>query len=93
MPASPDWAHLPKRICGDCGKRYKPYRPLRENEVGFCSDNCRKSYHKHGGAYRKLRGLVRNMVEQEFAEMRAEQQQIRALLARLTPNGPQAPRS
>src|SRR5262252_8599029 len=66
MPASPEWANLPRRKCDDCGTTYKPFRPRLENELGFCSANCRKSYHKHGGAYRKLRGEVRKMVAVEL---------------------------
>lgn len=67
---NPDWAKLPKRHCDDCGKLYKPYRPLLEGERGFCSDNCRKSYHKHGGAYRKLKVEMKRMVEKEFKALR-----------------------
>lgn len=68
---NPEWAKLPKRHCDDCGKLYKPYRPLLEGERGFCTDNCRKSYHKHGGAYRKLKVEMKRMVEREFKEIHA----------------------
>jgi hypothetical protein len=81
---NPAWANLPRRKCDDCGKSYKPKQPLREGTRGFCSDNCRKSYHKHGGAYRKLRGEMRKMVEKELIDIRQEVQneieQIRSLL-------------
>ena len=70
MPLSPEWAKLPKRRCDDCGKMYKQVRPRREGEMGFCSDNCRKSYHKHGGAYRKLKNEMKRMVEREFKALR-----------------------
>lgn len=63
----PAWANLPKRKCDDCGHSYKPKQPLREGQRGFCSDNCRKSYHKHGGAYRKLRGEMQKMLDKEIA--------------------------
>ena len=72
MPLSPEWAKLPKRRCDDCGKMYKQVRPRREGEMGFCSDNCRKSYHKHGGAYRKLKVEMKRMVEKRLDEL-AEQ--------------------
>jgi len=72
MPLSPEWAKLPKRRCDDCGKTYKPVRPRREDEMGFCSDNCRKSYHKHGGAYRKLKVEMRKMVTKELQKIRTE---------------------
>ena len=53
---------------------YKPYRPPRvlngKEELGFCSATCRKSYHKHGGAYRKLKAEMEKMVTREFAKMR-----------------------
>ena len=69
---NPAWSNLPRRKCDDCGKSYKPVRPVKKDERGFCAPNCRKSYHKHGGAYRKLRVEVRKMVEKEFAAMRQE---------------------
>lgn len=76
---NPAWSNLPRRHCDDCGKKYKPARPVKENERGFCSDNCRKSYHKHGGAYRKLRGEVRKMIDKEFSHIKAEMKELRAL--------------
>jgi len=72
MPLSPEWAKLPKRRCDDCGKLYKPVKPRREGEMGFCSDNCRKSYHKHGGAYRKLKAEMVKLVERHMKEIRKE---------------------
>jgi len=35
--------------------------------MGFCTDNCRKSYHKHGGAYRKLRLEITKEIAQQMA--------------------------
>jgi hypothetical protein len=69
---NPAWTNLPRRKCDDCGKNYKPKQPLREGNRGFCSDTCRKSYHKHGGAYRKLRDLTRKLIEGKFAHIEAE---------------------
>ena len=66
------WANLPRRKCDDCGKSYKPVRPVKENERGFCTPNCRKSYHKHGGAYRKLKVEMKRMVEREMQKIRLE---------------------
>jgi hypothetical protein len=63
---SPDWANLPRRKCDDCGKSYKPVRPVKENERGFCTPNCRKSYHKHGGAYRKLKVELEKLIEKRL---------------------------
>jgi hypothetical protein len=54
-----------------------------EGQRGFCCDNCRKSYHKHGGAYRKLKVEMKKMVEkqfaQEFAHINAELKELRSL--------------
>ena len=81
---NPAWSNLPRRKCDDCGKTYKPKQPLRPGTRGFCTDNCRKSYHKHGGAYRKLKAEMRKMVDHKMKEIRQELQteveQIRALL-------------
>lgn len=66
---NPAWANLPRRHCDDCGKSYKPKQPLRPNTRGFCSDTCRKSYHKHGGAYRKLRVEMKKLIERRFKEV------------------------
>lgn len=76
---NPEWANLPRRKCDDCGKGYKPKQPLRPNTRGFCSDNCRKSYHKHGGAYRKLRVEVAKMVKREFEAIHGELKELRRL--------------
>lgn len=69
---NPDWANLPRRKCDDCGKGYKPVRPLVEGQRGFCSDTCRKSYHRHGGAYRKLRDTTEKLIERRLDELRAD---------------------
>ena len=66
------WANLPRRKCDDCGKSYKPVRPVKEGERGFCTPNCRKSYHKHGGAYRKLKVEMQRMVAKEFDKIKAD---------------------
>jgi len=44
--------------------------------MGFCSDNCRKSYHKHGGAYRKLRVEMVKMVERRMQELEKRLREI-----------------
>ena len=75
MPLSPDWANLPRRRCDDCGKTYKPVRPVVEGQRGFCTATCRKSYHKHGGAYRKLKGLMEHMVTRRLLEIEKTVQQ------------------
>jgi hypothetical protein len=61
------WAALPRRRCNNCGKSYKPSRP----EHIFHSELCRKQYHKHGGAYIKLKALLEKMVQWELDQMRS----------------------
>ncbi len=68
----PEWANLPRRRCDDCGKGYKPKQPVKEGQRGFCSDTCRKSYHRHGGAYRKLRVEMEKMIEKRMEELTAK---------------------
>ncbi len=63
---NPEWDNLPRRKCDDCGKSYKPKQPLKKGQRGFCSDAHRKEYHKHGGAYRKLKGEVLKLVNQRM---------------------------
>lgn len=67
---NPAWANLPRRKCDNCGGSYKPTRPLRSiDRYGFCTPDCKKSFHKNGGAYRKLKGEVQKMVAQQFAQI------------------------
>jgi hypothetical protein len=73
MPLSPEWAKLPKRKCDDCGKLFKPVKPSRPGECYFCSPNCRKSYHKHGGAYRKLKVEMERMIDRRLREIIKEE--------------------
>jgi|SRR6185369_17341807 len=63
---NPAWSNLPRRKCDDCGKSYKPVRPVKKDERGFCSPNCRKSYHKHGGAYRKLKTELKKEITRQL---------------------------
>lgn len=81
---NPDWANLPRRKCDDCGKNYKPKQPLHRTKKdgtpiemrGFCSGNCRKSYHKHGGAYRKLKAEMLKLVYKEIEAFKHLQSQL-----------------
>jgi hypothetical protein len=72
---SPEWANLPRRHCDNCGKSYKPVRPLRPaiDKFGFCQPNCKKEFHKHGGAFRKLREEMRKLVEKRMREIAREE--------------------
>jgi len=51
-------------------------KPSRPGECGFCSDNCRKSYHKHGGAYRKLKVEMLKLLNREMREIEKQLQEI-----------------
>jgi hypothetical protein len=98
MPLSPEWAKLPKRHCDDCGKLYKPVRPRREGEMGFCCDNHRKNYHKHQGAYSKLKGEMQKMVTKAISDLRKElfeiaRTEVVGALARSTPAHVSSPQS
>ena len=73
----PEWANLPRRKCDDCGKGYKPKQPaVKEKQRGFCCDTCRKSYHKHGGAYRKLRVEMERLVSKRMEELAVQMQAL-----------------
>ncbi len=64
------WANLPRRKCDNCGKSYKPTRPLRSiDKYGFCARECKTNFHTHGGAYRKLKGAMEKMVFRRFQEI------------------------
>jgi hypothetical protein len=80
---SPAWSNLPRRRCDDCGKNYKPVRPVKEDERGFCTATCRKSYHKHGGAYRKLKVEMKKMIEKGIKDAVADlRKQLDAIVYR-----------
>lgn len=64
-----EWANLPKRKCDNCGTLYKPKRPLWQGERGFCKDNCRKEYHKHGGAFGPLKRALDKEIKKRIKEL------------------------
>jgi hypothetical protein len=59
----PEWLDLPRRSCDNCGARYKPMRPNSR----FCDSNCQKSFHKHGGAYAKLKETISKEISRQMA--------------------------
>lgn len=64
---NPDWGNLPRRKCDNCGAGYKPTRPLRSiDKYGFCKPDCKKSFHKNGGAYRKLKGEIEKLISRRL---------------------------
>lgn len=78
------WANLPKRNCDNCGTRYQPKRPLMTGERGFCKANCRKEYHKHGGAFGPLRRALDKELKKRIKELSpADATRIEAIESRL----------
>ena len=65
---------VPRRRCDNCPKIYQPSQPMRINkrtgklEYGFCCDNCRKDFHKHGGSYSKLKPVIQAEVRKAVKE-------------------------
>lgn len=66
----PEWQNLPRRKCDNCGTPYRPIRPLKPDQHGFCQDNCRKEFHKRGGSFSKLKPVI-------IAEVRKRVRQLR----------------
>lgn len=60
-----EWLKLPFRRCDNCGKRYKPTRPVISPKKGFCTRPCNDQFHKAGGAFKKVKG----MMDQELAKL------------------------
>lgn len=53
-----EWLNLPRRKCDNCGASYKPKRPVKPKEHGFCKDPCRFQFHRNGGSFVKLKALI-----------------------------------
>lgn len=68
----PEWANLPKRKCDNCGMPYKPRRPVKSEEHGFCQPNCRKEFHKRGGSFSKLKPIIVQEVRRRVRELRPD---------------------
>jgi hypothetical protein len=60
----PEWAHLRKRICKNCGEPFKPKQPSQ----WFCKPKCRWFYAQHGKVARLLLELQKRVetVERRF---------------------------
>jgi hypothetical protein len=57
---------------------------VRAGERGFCSPNCRKEYHKHGGAFSKLKPVVIQEIKKRIRECNpADEVRISAIEKRL----------
>lgn len=58
-----------RRRCNNCGRLYWP----KKEEQKFCSDNCRKQFHRAGGlSYAKLENLIENIVEKKLRKWKPE---------------------
>lgn len=53
-----------KAVCENCGRTYTK-APRREDQR-FCSDACRKAWHRLGTAYPKVQHELTKMVQAEF---------------------------
>lgn len=66
---------------------YQQVKRLREGERGFCESNCRKEFHKHGGAFVKLKPVIRDEVRKQVRQLNpvdaAFVEEIRSRLAAL----------
>lgn len=76
----PEWASLPRRRCKNCPAIFKPVKPSQD----FCSANCRKEFHKHGGAFVKLKAYVVQEIKKRIRELSpADETRIAALEKRI----------
>lgn len=50
--------NLPRMQCDNCPQKFQPKRRYLPTEKRFCSDNCRKEYHKRGGSFSKLKPVI-----------------------------------
>ncbi len=73
----PEWEGLPRRRCDNCGKRYKPKRPLGANQkYGFCKLECKKQFHAHGSAFIQVRGHITKEIARQFEELETRVREI-----------------
>ena len=76
---------LPRRRCDNCAALYKLKQRLPEGQHGFCSANCRKEFHKHGGSFSKLKPVVVAEVKKRIKELSpADQFRMEAMEKRIT---------
>ena len=75
-PERPRRETLPRPRCPNCHRRFDLKRATQK----FCGDNCRKEYHRYGGAVPKVRDAV---LKQLPALIREEIARERAALDRL----------
>ena len=77
---SPAWSNLPRRKCDNCGKSYKPSRPLRpDQKYGFCRRDCNKQFYKHGAAFIQIRHAMEKELSKSMLPIQAEIRELRAL--------------
>ena len=58
----PEWLHLPKKPCENCGTKYKPWRPSSR----FCCDKCKTAFHRNGGAFQKLKVTIGKEIRKQM---------------------------
>lgn len=55
----------PKKRCQNCPKVFKP----EQKHQNFCSPNCRKEYHKYGGAFAKVKAVMLVELKKRIREL------------------------
>lgn len=71
--------HYRRMRCDNC---FAP-TPKRTGNKRFCSDQCRKEFHRHGSAFGPLRVKLEKIIAQATRELRAELEAAKLRIARL----------
>ncbi len=70
----PKQTFLPRKVCKNCTGRLPMPTPNNRNRKIFCSDNCRKEFHKNNGiSVHKLKDQVKRWVREEWNAIKAEE--------------------
>ena len=72
----PEWLNLPRRKCDNCGKSYKPTRPNSRFCPKTAEKNCTAQFHRHGGAYMKLKEEMTKMAAAQYAMLEKRLREI-----------------
>jgi len=84
-----EWRDLPSRHCLNCETLFQPRVPWQKfcrRTTGNDPGACRKQYHRHGGAYHKLKPEIQSLVEQSTArELQLMEARMKALEALANP--------
>lgn len=68
---------LARKVCKNCSGRIPKPKLNNLQRVKFCSDNCRKEFHKNNGiSVHKLKDQVKRWVREEWAAIKAEEARV-----------------